>query len=102
MMRKITIAPIIGCVLSAAALASAASAAAVPSSTSAPDIVKMLQDQGYTVQFNGTVPGPLSNCSVDGVHGLTIMMTPDGNLMMKMDSANHGTVFVDVSCTTNN
>jgi hypothetical protein len=92
MMRKITIAPIIGCVLSAA----------VPSSTSAPDIVKMLQDQGYTVQFNGTVPGPLSNCSVDGVHGLTIMMTPDGNLMMKMDSANHGTVFVDVSCTTNN
>lgn len=101
-MKKISIAPIAACALTAVALASAGPAAAVTTSTSAPDIVKMLQDQGYNVQFNGTVPGPLSNCSVEGVHGLTVMMTSDGFLMMKMDPANHGTVFVDVSCTTNN
>ncbi|RDH78399.1 hypothetical protein DVS77_10975 [Mycolicibacterium moriokaense] len=62
----------------------------------------MLQDQGYTVQFNGDEPHPLSNCTVNGVHGLEIMMTSDGALMMMMDSANKGTVYVDVTCGINN
>jgi hypothetical protein len=101
-MKNIHVMQTVGATLVAVALLSPAAASAAPTSTAAADIVKMLQDQGYTVQFNGVVPGPLSNCTVEGVHGLAVMMTSDGNLMMSMDPVSHGTVFVDVSCTTNN
>lgn len=88
--------------LTAAVLMSAGPAAAVPGAGSAPDVVRMLQDQGYNVQFNGSVIGPLSRCSVNGVHGLTVMTMSDGTLMMKMDPANPGTVYVDVTCPIGN
>ncbi len=78
-------------------------AAAIPTSGSAADVVKALQDQGYSVQFNGTLSGPLSRCTVDGVHGLTVMMMPDGSLMMRMDPNNPpGVAYVDLSCPIGN
>lgn len=61
-----------------------------------------MQDQGYSVQFNGMVLGPLARCSVTGVHGLVVMMMGDGSLMMQMDPSNPGDVFVDVSCPSSN
>jgi hypothetical protein len=101
-MKNIRVAAIVGGVLTAAALGSAGAATAAPTTGSAADVVKALQDQGYSVQFNGTTNGPLSNCGVTGVHGLTVMMMPDGSLMMKMDPTNPGTVYVDVSCPSTN
>ncbi len=85
-----------------AALATPGVAAAIPPSGTAADVVKALQDQGYSVQFNGSVIGPLSRCAVNGVHGLVVMMMPDGSLMMQMDPSNPGDVFVDVSCPSSN
>ena len=89
-------------VAAAVALSMPGVAAAVPPTGSAADVVKALQDQGYSVQLNGPVSGPLARCSVTGVHGLVVMMMPDGSLMMKMDPANPGGVFVDVSCPSSN
>jgi hypothetical protein len=80
--------------LAAVAVGSAHAATAAPMSGTAADVVKALQDQGYTVQFNGTANGPLSNCGVTGVHGQTMMMT--------MAAANPGTVYVDLSCPSSN
>jgi hypothetical protein len=54
------------------------------------------------VQLNGPVSGPLSRCTVNGVHGLVVMMMSDGTLMMQMDPSNPGDVFVDVSCPSSN
>lgn len=79
----------------AATVATPGLAGAIPPSGSAADVVQALQDQGYSVQFNGIVHGPLSRCSVTGVHGLVVMM-------MQMDQANPGDVFVDVSCPSSN
>ena len=101
-MKMLTISTVVAGALAAAALGSAGTATAVSTSTSAADVVKMLQDQGYSVQFNGTTNGPLSDCTVTGLHGLTVMMTSDGNLMMKMQPGNPGTVYVDVSCPSTN
>jgi hypothetical protein len=61
-----------------------------------------VQDQGYSVQFNGPTNGPLSLCTVTGIHGLTATLASCGNLMMKMDSAQSGMVYVDLSCPPNN
>jgi hypothetical protein len=101
-MKKMNIAAVVAGVLTAAAIGSAGAATAVPPTGSAADVAKALQDQGYSVQFNGTTNGPLSNCGVTGVHGLTVMMMPDGSLMMKMDPSNPGTVYIDVSCPSSN
>lgn len=101
-MKPMIIAAGVTAALAATALTGAASANAATGSASAPDVVAMLQDQGYDVQFNGSVVGPLSRCSVTGVHGLTVMAMPDGTLMMKMDPANPGTVYVDVTCPIGN
>jgi len=84
------------------ALATPAVAAAIPPSGTAAEVVQALQDQGYTVQFNGPVNGPLARCGVNGVHGLIVMAMPDGSLMMKMDPTNPGVAYVDVSCPTSN
>jgi len=84
-----------------AAVAASGVGAAVPLTGSVADVVKDLQDQGYSVQLNGPVSGPLARFWVTGVHGLVVMM-PDGSLMMKMDPANPGDVFVDVSCPSSN
>ena len=90
------------CIAVSAALCTPGIAAAIPTSGSAADVVKALQDQGYSVQFNGTLSGPLSRCTVDGVHGLTVMMMPDGSLMMRMDPNNPGVAYVDLSCPIGN
>jgi hypothetical protein len=101
-MRKITLtAAVIGAAV-VTALSTPGVAAAITPSGSAADVVKALQDQGYSVQFNGTVLGPLARCSVTGVHGLVVMMMPDGSLIMQMDPSNPGDVFVDVSCPSSN
>lgn len=101
-MRKILVTTAIAATALATALATPGPATAVPPSGSAADVVKALQDQGYSVQFNGTVMGPLARCSVTGVHGLVVMMMPDGTLMLPMDKSNPGNVFVDVSCPSSN
>ncbi|WP_059018641.1 hypothetical protein [Mycobacterium sp. M26] len=101
-MKKTVLISAIAGAAAAAAVATAGTAAAIPPSGSAADVVRTLQDQGYSVQFNGTVLGPLAKCSVTGVHGLVVMMMPDGSLMMSMDESNPGDVFVDVSCPSSN
>jgi hypothetical protein len=100
-MKKTTLTAVAGAVM-ITALTTAGTAAAVPPSGTAADVVKALQDQGYSVQLNGPVSGQLSRCSVTGVHGLVVMMMEDGSLMMQMDSSNPGDVFVDVSCPSSN
>jgi hypothetical protein len=53
-------------------MATAVTAAAVPTGdSSAADTVKTLQDMGYSVQVNGEVVGPVSECTVTAVHGLS-------------------------------
>jgi hypothetical protein len=103
MKKMMTVAGVAG-VLAAAALGSSATAAADPSvNGNAADVVKMLQDHGYNVQFNMPSDMTLSRCTVDGVHGLPLAMTPDGNLMMMMaPTSNVGSVFVDLSCPPSN
>ena len=87
----------------ATALVAPGQASAVPPSGSAADVVQALQDQGYSVQLNGSPLGqPLARCLVTGVHGLVVMMMPDGALMMQMDKSNPGDVFVDISCPSSN
>jgi hypothetical protein len=101
-MKKISLtAAVIGATV-ITALATPGLAAAIPPTGSAADVVKALQDQGYSVQLNGSVIGPLSRCAVNGVHGLVVMMMPDGSLMMQMDPSNPGDVYVDVSCPSSN
>ena len=103
-MKMITVISVFAGVLAAAALGSAATATADPSTGNAADVVKMLQDQGYNVQFN--MPSndmSLSRCTVNGVHGLTVMMTSDGNLMVMMaPNSGVGSVYVDLSCPPSN
>ena len=101
-MKKTVLISAIAGLAAAAALSAVGTAAAIPPSGSAADVVRTLQDQGYSVQFNGTVLGPLAKCSVTGVHGLVVMMMADGSLMMSMDTSNPGDVFVDVSCPSSN
>jgi hypothetical protein len=102
-MKIITVTSILAGVLAAAALGSAATATAEPQPGNAADVVKMLQDQGYNVQFNMPSNMALSRCTVNGVHGLTVMMTPDRNLMLMMaPTSNVGSAFVDLDCPSSN
>ena len=69
-MKKSTIGTGVFGVLSALAVALAGAAAAAPTGgASASDTVKALRDMGYAVQLNGALSGPLSMCTVTGVHG---------------------------------
>lgn len=102
-MKMIAVTSVFVGVLTAAALGSAATATADTTTGNAADVVKMLQDQGYNVQFNMPSNMSLSRCTVDGVHGLPVMMTSDGNLMVMMaPKSNVGSVFVDLSCPPSN
>jgi hypothetical protein len=102
-MKMTTVTSVFIGVLAAAAFGSAATAAADPLNSNAADVVKMLQDQGYNVQFNMPSDMSLSRCTVNGVHGLPVMMTSDGNLMVMMaPKSNVGSVFVDLSCPPSN
>lgn len=74
-----------GLIALSATVLGAAPAFAAPSGTaSATETVEDLRAQGYSVQVNGTRNGPLSNCSVEAVRGLSD--TPGS------------TVYVDLSC----
>ncbi|WP_179475606.1 hypothetical protein [Mycolicibacterium vinylchloridicum] len=97
-MKKMTIATAFVGALTAAALCPAATAAA--DSTNAADVVKMLQDQGYNVQFNMPSNMTLNRCTVTGVHGLVVMMMSDGQLMVMTGQQNPGSVYVDLSCAS--
>jgi hypothetical protein len=45
----------------------------------------------------------LSRCTVSGINGLTVMMTPDGSLMMMMaPNSIAGVVTVDLHCPDTN
>lgn len=56
------------------------------------DTVTNLQKQGYSVQLNGSVSAPLSQCTVTDVHGVS---APPAGQSSAMSST---TVYVDVSC----
>ena len=76
-------------VVAAAVLSSSGVAAAAPTGPgSASDVVQSLKAQGYNVMINGTTEGPLSDCTVTGVHN------PD----MSGRAAGFTTVYVDVDC----
>jgi hypothetical protein len=76
-------------VSAAAALGLSGVATAAPSGPgSASDVVQSLKDQGYNVMLNGTTRGPLSDCTVTGIHN------PDTTGR----AAALTTVYVDVDC----
>jgi hypothetical protein len=80
-------------VLAAVAFGSAAAAGAAPTGPgSASEVVKSLQDQGYNVQLNGIRFGSLSDCSVTAIHN------PDAT----GQTTPFTTVYVDISCPSNN
>jgi hypothetical protein len=87
-MQKFAIATTAVGILAAGAVALASTATAAPTGGSnAADTVKTLRDMGYSVQLNGTVSGPLSQCIVTGVHGLA-----------NTDPTVFTTAYVDISC----
>ena len=76
-------------VVAAAVLSSSGVAAAAPTGPgSASDVVQSLKAQGYNIMINGTAEGPLSDCTVTGVHN------PD----MSGRATGFTTVYVDVDC----
>lgn len=58
--------------------------------------------QGYKVLFNSPSTMPLARCTVNGIHGLMVMMMPDGSLMMRMVPDNLSVVYVDLTCPNSN
>lgn len=98
-MTKSTIGTAVLGVLSALAVGLAGAATAAPTGgASAAETVKTLQDMGYAIQLNGPLSGPLSKCTVTGVHG-----------MSNTDAAGHqivpnqfNTAYVDVDCPADN
>jgi hypothetical protein len=104
-MKIIAIAAVAAGLAASGALGWATPAAAEPIlGASADVVVKHLQDQGYNVQFNMPSGMQLSRCTVSGINGLTVMMTPDGSLMMMMMAPNSiaGVVTVDLACPDSN
>jgi hypothetical protein len=79
--------------MAAAMLSASGAAVAAPTGTgSASDVVASLKAQGYNVMINGTPAGPLSECTVTGVHN------PD----MAGRAIGFTTVYVDVDCPPTN
>ena len=98
-MNESTIGTAVFGVLSALAVALAGAAGAAPTGgASASDTVKALQDMGYAVQLNGAVSGPLSMCTITGVHGLS--NTDAAGNQIVPDQFN--TAYVDVDCPADN
>jgi hypothetical protein len=92
-MKTLTVTAGILCALATTAIGHASVAVATPTGgSSAGDVVKLLEAQGYSVQINGSVTVPLSQCLVTGIHGDTV----------KKDPTQFSTVYVDVSCPPNN
>jgi hypothetical protein len=92
-MKKFTIMAGILCALATTAVGWAGAAPAAPTGgSSAADVVRSLEAQGYSVQINGSVTASLSQCLVTGVHGDTV----------KKDPTQFSTVYIDVSCPPSN
>jgi hypothetical protein len=93
-MNRFTIATgLVGISAAAAVWLSGVAAAAPSGPGSASDVVQSLKAQGYNVMLNGSVDGPLSECTVTGIHN------PDTSGRATAFT----TVYVDVDCphTTN-
>jgi hypothetical protein len=89
--------------LAAAVIATAGIASAAPIVTSnAADAAAGLQSQGYTVAFNGIQRGPLSKCSVTGVHGLDGRAMTMESLMSTTAPAGFEVVYLDIDCLGSN
>jgi hypothetical protein len=87
-MKKLAIATATASLFAAGAIGLAPTAAAIPTGGgSAADTITTLQDMGYAVQINGTVTGPLAQCIVTGVHGVS-----------NSAPTVFTTAYVDVSC----
>jgi hypothetical protein len=98
-MKKFTISAATAGALAASALGLAGAAAAAPTGgANAADVIQSLQDEGYVVQINGSVPVPLSRCIATGVHGLRGTSDSAGR---QINSAQLNTVYVDVVCPEN-
>jgi hypothetical protein len=75
----------------------AGTAGAIPTGGGdAADTVRELRDDGYTVQINGDVPVPLSQCTTTAVHGIPNAVDALGR------PEQFTTVYVDVSCPESN
>ena len=81
-MRTILVTAVMTGGLAAAALGLAGNASA---DAPAAETIAGLQAEGYSVQLNGGVGQPLSECTVNGVHGVS-------------SSNAGGTVYVDMAC----
>ena len=92
-MKTYAIAIAVGGAMTAAALGFIGVATAAPSGAgSASDVVQSLKAQGYNVMINGATRGPLSECTVTGVHN------PDTTGR----AVGFTTVYVDVDCPPTN
>ena len=89
--------PVLAGLLVTAGMAAAGPASAMSAvDTSAADTVRQLTDEGYSVQINRTAEVPLSECRTTGVHGIPNSVGGD------MDPLRSTTVYVDVSCPSDN
>jgi hypothetical protein len=96
-MSKFTAAVFGAAIIGLGTMGSVGAAMAAPSGVSnAQDTVNELQADGYAVQLNGNVSGPLSLCSVTGVHGLPNEPALSGQPVRLT------TVYVDLDCMSNN
>jgi hypothetical protein len=96
-MKRFTLGAATVGILAGSALGLAGTAAAAPlGGSSAGDAVSQLQAQGYNVHLNyssGLRDVPLSQCTVNGVHGLNALDSADNPL-----PPSNTTVYVDVNC----
>ncbi len=102
-MKNFTVAATIMTGFAAATIALAGAAAAAPIvNANAADAVTTLMTDGYAVQFNGIPRGPLSKCTVTGVHGLDGRMMSMDEIMETMDPQTFGIVYLDITCPNSN
>jgi hypothetical protein len=98
-MKKCTIVTATIATLAATTVGFAGGASAAPTGTlSAADTVESLQAEGYSVQTNGAATEPLSQCTVTGVHGLD----KTDSAGRRLDPTQFATVYVDISCPSDN
>ena len=96
-MRKFSFSAAAATAVAAAAVVSAGAAAAAPTGGgNAADTVAQLRALGYSVQINGSVPVPLSDCVTTGVYGVPNTADSSGR---PFDGMVLTTVYVDVSCS---
>jgi hypothetical protein len=89
--------PVLAGLLATAGMVAAGPASAMSAvDMSAADTVRQLTDEGYSVQINGTAEVPLSECRTTGVHGIPNDVRGD------MDPLRSTTVYVDISCPSDN